>query len=72
MRIVKCEKIFLSQEEEGTWTKFSQILEGLEKESEDPYIIGLIGKIISNMSDLWEEVEDIEQGLDKSLFFCLF
>lgn len=60
MRIVKCEKIFLSQEEENTWTKFSQILEGLEKESENPYILDIIGEIISHMSDLWEEVEDIE------------
>lgn len=60
MRIVKCEKIFLSQEEAGTWTKFSQILEELEKESENPYILDIIGEIIGHMSDLWEEVEDIE------------
>lgn len=60
MRIVKCEKIFLSQEEADTWTKFSQILEELEKESENPYIIDIIGEISSLMSDLWEEVENID------------
>lgn len=60
MRIEKREMIFLSQNESDTWTKFSQILEGIERESENPYILDLINKIIGNMSDLWEEVEDIE------------
>ena len=60
MRLVKCEKIFLSQNEADTWTKFSQILEGLERESNDPYVLDIINEIIVNMSDLWEEVEDIE------------
>ena len=59
MRVVKCEKIFLSQEETDTWRKFSQILEELEKESENPYILDIIGEISSLMSDLWEEMEDI-------------
>ena len=31
MRIEKREVIFLSQKEADTWTKFSQILEGIEK-----------------------------------------
>ena len=35
MRIEKREVIFLSQNEADTWTKFSQILEGIEKESEN-------------------------------------
>ena len=60
MRIVKCEKIFFSQNEADTWVKFLQILEGLERGSENPYIIDLINKITSNMSDLWEKIEDIE------------
>ena len=60
MRIVKCEKIFLSQNEADTWTKFSQILEGIERESENSYILDLISEIIGHMSDLWEEVVDIE------------
>lgn len=60
MRIEKREVIFLSQNEADTWTKFSQILERIEKESENPYILDIISEIIGYMSDLWEEVEDIE------------
>lgn len=60
MRIEKREVIFLSQKEADTWTKFSQILEGIEKESENPYILDIISEIIGHMADLWEEVEDIE------------
>ena len=60
MRIVKCEKIFLSQEEADTWTKFSQILEGIEKESKNPYVLDIISEITGHMSDLWEEIEDID------------
>ena len=60
MRIEKGEMIFLSQKEADTWTKFSQILEGIERESENPYILDLISEITGNMSDLWEEVEGIE------------
>lgn len=60
MRIEKREVIFLSQKEADIWTKFSQILEGIEKESENPYILDIISEIVGYMSDLWEEVEDIE------------
>lgn len=60
MRIEKREAIFLSQNEADTWRKFNQILEEIEQESENPYILDIIGEIISHMSDLWEEVEDIE------------
>ena len=60
MRIEKKEAIFLSQNEADTWTKFSQILEGIERESNDPNILNIISEIVCYMSDLWEEVEDIE------------
>lgn len=60
MRVVKCEKIFLSQNESDTWTNFENILEGLERECECPDTINLINKIQSYLCDLWEEVEDIE------------
>lgn len=60
MKIEKREMIFLSQKEADTWAKFSQILEGIEKESENPYILDIISEIIGLMSDLWEEIEDIE------------
>lgn len=60
MRIVKCEKIFLSQNEADTWTSFDQILEGLERGCENPETIILINKIQSLLSDLWEEIEEVE------------
>lgn len=60
MRIEKREVIFLSQKEADIWTKFSQILEGIEKESENPYVLDIISKITCDMSDLWEEIVDIE------------
>lgn len=60
MRIEKREMIYLSQKETDTWTKFTQILEGIERESENPYILDIISEIVGHMSDLWEEVEDIE------------
>ena len=60
MRIEKKEVIYLSQKEADTWTKFTQILEGIKKESENPYILNTTSKIIGHMSDLWEEAEEIE------------
>lgn len=60
MRIEKKETIFLSQKEANIWTEFSQILEEIKRESEDPYIIDHIDKITFYISDLSEEVEDID------------
>ena len=60
MRIEKREMIFLSQKEADIWTEFSQILEGIERESGNQYILDIISEIIGHMEDLWEEMEDIE------------
>ena len=60
MRIVKCEKIFLSQNEADTWKKFEQILKGIERESSNSDVLYHIGEMILHMSDLWEEIEDID------------
>lgn len=60
MRIVKCEKIYLSMEEQGVWNNFEHILEGLERGCENPETINLINKIQSLLDDLWREVEDVE------------
>ena len=60
MRIVKCEKIFLSQNEADTWKDFEKILEGLRRGCENPNTIDLIIKIQLLLSDLWGEVEDVE------------
>lgn len=60
MRIVKSEKIFLSQNEYDIWVKFENMLKGLERGCECPDTINLIIKIQSYLCDLWEEVEDVE------------
>ena len=60
MRIEKREMIFLSQKEADIWTEFSQILEGIERESGNQYILDIISEIIGHMEDSWEEMEDIE------------
>lgn len=71
MRIIKCEKIFLSQDEFYTWSNFNQILGELEEKSESSDTRILVRKIQNLLDDLWEgiegldelrrEVEDIEQ-----------
>ena len=60
MRIVKCEKIFLSQNEADTWTEFDNILTGLARETQNPNTQKLVLDIQNLMMDLWEEIEDIE------------
>lgn len=60
MRIVKVEQIYLSQNEADTWTKFNEILEGIERGSENPNTVALVNKIQSCLCDLWGIVEDIE------------
>lgn len=60
MRIKKYEKIFLSQNEADTWTKFEQILEGLEKGCKNPNTSSLVALIQDLLNDLWEKVEEVE------------
>ena len=57
MRIVRTEKIFLSQNEADTWTKFSQILEGLERESKNPDVSSLTNLVQDLLNDLWKNIE---------------
>lgn len=57
MRIVRTEKIFLSQNEADTWTKFSQILDGLERESKNPDVSSLTNLVQDLLNDLWKNVE---------------
>lgn len=60
MRIVKCEKIFLSQKEMDTWTDFARILEALERGSENPDIKELVLETKSCLCALWDGIEDID------------
>lgn len=59
MKIVKCEKIFLSQNEADTWTKFEHILEGLDKGCENPDTVNLVNKIQSYLDELYEKVVEV-------------
>ena len=54
MRIVKCEKIFLSLNEMDTWTNFTQILEALERGSENPDIKELVLETKGCLCALWD------------------
>lgn len=58
MRVVKCEKIYLSQNETVTWANFDRILEGMYRGCENPNTISLICKVQELLNELWEEVED--------------
>ena len=60
MRIEKYEKIFLSENEADTWTKFEQILEGLEKGCENLDTSSLVALIRNLLNDLWEKVGEVE------------
>lgn len=60
MRIVKCEKIFLSQNEADTWLNFERILEGLDRGCENPDTVNLVNKIQSYLDDLYEKVVEVE------------
>ena len=60
MRIGKCEKIFLSQNEADTWEDFEKILEGLYRGCENPNTVKLVDKIQNLLGDLWGEVEDVD------------
>lgn len=60
MRVIKCEKIILSQDEYDIWSDFENMLEVLEQGCECSDTIDLIQKIQICLSDLWEEVEYVE------------
>lgn len=60
MRIEKREMIFLSQKEAETWTEFQQILEGIERNSNNQNVLYYTGEIIGHMADLWEEIDGVD------------
>ena len=60
MRIEKREAIFLSQKEANTWTEFQEILEAIERNSNNQNVLYLTNEIIGHMADLWEEIDDVE------------
>ena len=59
MRIVRSEKVILSQNENSTWIDFDNILSGLARETQNPNTEKEIVKIQNLLNDLWE-VMDVE------------
>ena len=59
MRIVRSERIVLSQNENDTWIDFDNILSGLARETQNPNTEKAIIKIQNLLHDLWE-VMDVE------------
>lgn len=59
MRIVKSERIILSQNESDTWLALENILSGLARETDNPETEKDIVKIQNLLNDLWESL-DIE------------
>lgn len=54
MRIVRSEKVILSQNENRTWIDFDNILSGLARETQNPNTEKAILKIQNLLNDLWE------------------
>lgn len=59
MRIIKSERIILSQNENDTWIMLDNILSGLARETDNPETEKDIVKIQNLLNDLWESL-DIE------------
>lgn len=59
MRIVRSERIVLSQNENRTWIDFDNILSGLARETQNPNTEKAILKIQNLLNDL-REVMDVE------------
>lgn len=60
MRIVKCEKIYLSDNEADVWLAFEKILGGLKRGSENPTTKNLVCEIEVLMYELWKKLEEVE------------
>ena len=54
MRIVRSEKVILSQNENRTWIDFDNILSGLARETQNPNTEKAVLKIQNLLNDLWE------------------
>ena len=59
MRIVRSERVILSQNENNTWIDFDNILSGLARETQNPNTEKAILKIQNLLNDLWE-LMDVE------------
>ena len=56
MRIVRSERIVLSQNEIDIWIKFNNILSGLARGTQNPNTEKTISEIQDLLNELWEEI----------------
>lgn len=56
MRIVRSERIVLSQNENDIWIKFNNILLGLARGTQNPNTEKTISEIQDLLIELWEEI----------------
>ena len=57
MRIVRSERIVLSQNESDIWIKFNNILLGLARGTQNPNTEKAISEIQDLLYELWEEID---------------
>ena len=57
MKIVKCEKIYLSRHETNIWTKFDELIKDLHQGSEDLDTLYLINQLEFFMNELQKKME---------------
>lgn len=57
MRIVRSERVILSQNENDIWINFDNILSGLARETQNPNTEKAILKIQNLLNDLWEAMD---------------
>ena len=57
MRIVRSERIVLSQNEIDIWIKFNNILSGLARGTQNPNTEKTISEIQDLLNELWEEID---------------
>ena len=57
MRIVRSERVILSQNENNTWIGFDNILSGLARGTENPNTEKMIIEIQRLLANLWDKTE---------------
>lgn len=62
MRIVQSEDIYISQEEFNTYFAFTQIVEGIHRESKDPNNREFLRELSVALKVFFSMVKDVEMG----------
>lgn len=62
MRIVQSEDIYISQEEFNTYLAFTQIVEGIHRESKDPNNREFLRELSVALKVFFDMVKDVEIG----------